>query len=483
MPNLRVFGATEFMDSAISPGVLSELILRGLPYSGPIARGRGASQREDEEEEMDDSERRADYKPLEALDFCGCVSSVFVASLQQFVEDEGLGLDYAPVSQSALSPVSPVIEHVEESSMILVPGRVFPALKRLCLRGVTSVPPSILSAFVCSFPSLTHLDLASTRCTPTLLQALAASPTIRLYSLSLSRCNRLTSESITSLLIEGGAVTEGIRELNLHGDTTFPSPLTRSGLKRIITKAKCVFSGQLEYLDLSGTSLDKSHLAAFSRQPALRSLGLNFLGTNLNVHEGTERLALSDVRDFLVHKAPNVEVVTLVGSTPELTGFFPPVAPQTIYGPATTQMTAMGCVSMALHSQFIQPLCSASFHLSHMSSNSSPPPPPTRLRVIELSTSTLLCLGAGALGWKIVKSRGGRAWYVDSTAVWVDGILQRGLRDGKGREVKECVERWACEGSPNGVGWHARKMEVLHGQGMLGREDGLYGAVSFAYMG
>src|SRR5258707_1991367 len=116
MPNLRVFGATEFMDSAISPGVLSELILRGLPYSGPSARGRGASQREDEEEEMDDSERRADYKPLEALDFCGCVSSVFVASLQQFVEDEGLGLDYAPVSQSALSPVSPVIEHVEESS-------------------------------------------------------------------------------------------------------------------------------------------------------------------------------------------------------------------------------------------------------------------------------------------------------------------------------------------------------------------------------
>ncbi|KAF8340662.1 uncharacterized protein EI90DRAFT_2966555 [Cantharellus anzutake] len=480
MPNLRAFGATEFMDSSLSPSVLAELILRGLPHRRPVGRGRGASRREDNEEEMDDVERRGEYKALEALDFCGCVSSVFVTSLQQFVEEEGLGLDYVSVPSPNRASSIPAIGHLDGPSLIPVPLKTFPGLKRLCLCGVTSVPPSVLIAFVTSFSSLTHLDLASTRCTPALLQALAASPTIRLYSLSLSRCNRLTSESIADFLIDGGAVTEGIRELNLYGDVTFPCPLTRLDLKKIITKAKCFANGQLEYLDLSGSSLDKSHLAIFSPQLALRSLGLNFLGTSVNVHEGTEGLALSDVREFLLNKAPNVEIVTLVGSTPELTGIAHAAGPRATYAPATTLTTARGAISMALHSQLIEPLCVPPFRTLRGSSRIPPPQPPTRLRVIDLSMSTLSCLGGGALGWKIVKSRGGRAWYVNSTTMWVNGVLQRGVQSGG---VTECIERWAREGSATGVGWHARKMEVLHGRGMLGREDGLYGAVSFAYTG
>src|SRR5260221_11256408 len=96
----------------------------------------------------------------------------------------------------------------------------------------------------------------------------------------------------------------------------------------------------------------------------------------------------------------------------------------------------------------------------------------TRLRVIELPINTLARLSAPAPGWKVVKSRGGRAWYVDSTALWVDGVLRResGLSDGKGKAVRECLERWACEGGANGVGGHARKMGVLHGQARFGRE-------------
>ncbi|KAF8328392.1 uncharacterized protein EI90DRAFT_3065059 [Cantharellus anzutake] len=482
MPNLRVFGATELIESAVSANVLAELILRGLPYNGAPVRGRGAVRLKHEMEEADDEERRAEYKPLEALDFCGCASPIFATSLQQFVKETGLGLSYKPAQPKRLAS-GHFNGHAKEPSLIPVPLRTFPGLRRLCLDGVASVSPDILSAFVCSFPSLTHLDLASTCCTPTLLQALAATPTIRLHSLSLSRCSRLTSESITDFLIDGGAVTEGIRELSLYGDATAPCPLTRWDLGRIVTEAKCFIRGQLEYLDLSGSALDKSHLAGFSPQPSLRSLGLNFLGANISMHEGTEGrtegLTLGDIRDFLFNKAPNVEIVTLVGSTPELTGTIHDGSPHA----SPAKLTASkGAISIALHSQLLLPLCVPAC-ISSDSPNYSPPEPPTRLRVVELSAFTLSCLGTGAFGWKIVKSRGGRAWYVDSTAVWADGALRRGVQEGKGKEVRVCLERWACEGSPHGVGWHARKMEVLHGQGMFGREDGLYGAVSFAYAG
>src|ERR1700733_2179545 len=142
MPNLKAFGATEFMDSAISAGVLAELVLRGSPVPlerrRPARRGRGvqhsraacSTESESDEDsdggEADEAERRAAAKPLEALDFCGCVSSVFVGALHAFVRNEGL---------LRLPGDKP-------------PQRTFIGLRRLGLRGVTSVPSSILSALV-----------------------------------------------------------------------------------------------------------------------------------------------------------------------------------------------------------------------------------------------------------------------------------------------------------------------------------------------
>jgi len=52
----------------------------------------------------------------------------------------------------------------------------FPGLQRLSVRGAKSIPPQILSTFVTALPSLTHLDLSSTRAGPDILDALAASP-------------------------------------------------------------------------------------------------------------------------------------------------------------------------------------------------------------------------------------------------------------------------------------------------------------------
>jgi len=111
----------------------------------------------------------------------------------------------------------------------------------------------------------------------------------------------------------------------------------------------------------------------------------------------------------------------------------------------------------------------------------------TRLRVIELSTTLLSALGSGAGSWRVVRSKGGRGWYVDTASGWVAGsggaLLRRDLE--KGHPWRRALEMLA-EANGNvssGIGWHARKMEVLHGHGLLGREDGLYGAVSFAYQG
>jgi len=87
-------------------------------------------------------------------------------------------------------------------------------------------------------------------------------------------------------------------------------------------------------------------------------------------------------------------------------------------------------------------------------------------------------------------SNGGRGWYVDTAAGWVSNprtgqgrVLKRDLPKGDAFRIE--MERLSdANGNVcSGIGWHARKMEVLHGHGMLGRESGLYGAVSFAYQG
>ncbi|KAF9520831.1 hypothetical protein BS47DRAFT_1374647 [Hydnum rufescens UP504] len=414
LPNLMAFGATEFMDSAMSTEVLSELFLRGSSMR-PIARGRGAvPNSEDELQEEEDEERLADYRPIQAIDLCGCVSSVFVNALQHFVESQGLGM-------------------VPTEGGLSRPRRSFTGLKRLGLRE--------------------------------LLHILGTSSTLRLQSVALARCTRLTRESITSFLIEGHS-THDITELSLYGDLTFPSSLTEEDLMRIVTEAPCFKSGRMEYLDLSSGPVTPAILIAFSTQPSLRSLGLSHIPT----------LSLSAISSFVLDRAPNVEILTLISSTPELCA------------------RNARDVSFAVHSNLLRSLRIVPFYfpifpfrVPESPSPSGPPVPgtPTRLRVIELGSPTLACLGAGADSWRVVRSRGGRAWYVDTASAWIDGVFRRDLA--VGHPVREEVTRLAaCDGNVIGsgsVGWHSRKMEILQGQGMLGREDGLYGAAAFAYVG
>ncbi|KAF8591114.1 hypothetical protein K439DRAFT_1656927 [Ramaria rubella] len=425
MLNLEAFGATEYMDGALTFPVLSELLLRGRP-----SRDRGRASRSRTSMEDDAAERLKDCKALEALDFCGCVSSVFVNALDEFIQTH--------------------LRNDEDGLAITLPG-----LQRLGLRGVRSVPSSVLTPFVLAFPSLTHLDLSGTLCSPDLLRKIACMPTLRLTSLALARCARLTSESITHLLVHGSA-TYGLKELSLYGDMTFSSALTEPDLLNIVLRAPCFTSGQLRYLDLSSCPVTPTILKSMSRQPTLRSLGLAHIPL----------LPLSSISAFMLQNSPNVEILTLVNTSPE-------------FSQASRQ------ASLALHSQIIQPLATAPFSFS-LTGPSMPKPPPTHLRVVELATNILSSLGGGAGSWRMVRSKGGRGWYVDTASGWIateTGSPQ--LRRDLPAEHPFRIELTRLADSngnvSSGVGWHARKMEVLHGHGMLGREDGLYGAVSFAY--
>ncbi|CAE6449191.1 unnamed protein product [Rhizoctonia solani] len=455
MPNLVTFGATEYMDGALTLGVLTELLLRGRRLT---TRSRGRALPGFVNDVDDDSERRADCKPLQAIDLCGCVSAVFVRALADFVAQNLLkGDGTSPDEEDARGRVG---RHGPRDEDDETPVAMLYGLQRLGMRGVTSVPPTILTPFVLACPRLTHLDLSGTRCGPELLDALAESPSVKLVSLNLGRCSRLTGRSLVDFLCYGRSVRT-LTELCLYGDATLPSPLSDSELDTLITEAPCFVSGTLQYLDFSSAPLTRAHIERFTSQPALRSLGLSHIPA----------LPLEDIAWFILNKAPNTEILTLIGSSPEI--------------------ARGGKVSLALHKHIIRPLCTPPFRITGLPGSlpSTAAEIPTRLRVIELSIATLNGLGAGAGAWRIVRSKGGRGFYIDSSAGWVaspeDGgaVLQRDLPEH--HPLRAEVERLAMANGnvSSGVGWHARKMEVLYGTGMLGREDGLYGAVSFAYQG
>lgn len=459
MPNLTAFGATEYMDGALTLPVLNELFFRGSSsrVPGRPSRGRGLITVDPNNTDEEDHERRRDCSELEAVDFTGCVSVVFVSALTEFVDTH-----LSPVSNNTSDEDRRDERRSRRAVRFEEDGPLtFPGLRRLSLRGVKSIQPPVLNSFVLAFPSLTHLDLSATRVTPDLLTALG-NTSVRLRSLSLARCIRLTGESIKTFLIQAPAAAQ-IQELSLYGDQTFPSPLSTSDLEELFTLAPCFTSGELIYLDLSSSPVTAESLSKWGPQPKLRSFGLSYIPD----------LQLEDIAKFITSKAQNVEILTLVSTSPDLEWS------RTGGGIEIPRGTARQ-TSLALHSKIISPLCTPPL-ISILTPVTTQPP--TRVRVIELSMPALVGLGAGAGTWRSIRSKGGRGWYVDTASGWVGGELIRGLpRDHPFRmEMNRLAD--ANGNVSSGVGWHARKMEVLHGCGMSGREDGLYGAVSFAYQG
>jgi hypothetical protein len=444
MTNLTAFGATEYMDGALTLPVLDELFLRGTPSQGRGRRIRSRGLTSDADDEDEDRERRGECKDLEAVDLTGCVSAVFVNALTEFVTAHLLPAE----SESSSSGDEERRERKTRTRNPQGEPLVFPGLQRLGMRGVKSIDPPILSPFILSFPSLTHLDLSGTRVTPELLSTLGESPTVRLQSLALARCVKLTSDSIRDFLVQS-PVAHGIRELSLYGDMTFVSPLTESDLWDIFALAPCFTRGELVYLDVSSAPVTEEMLSeACVPQPKLRSLGLSYIPD----------LPLQAIADFLCKKASNVEVLTIASTSPELD--CGSRIPQPGARPGSPRQA-----SIALHRSLITPLCIPPFSFSLSQPFAPVKPPSTALRVLELSTPLLTALGAGAGAWRIVKSKGGRGWYVDTACGWVaegaeGSVLKRNLPKEHGLRIEMDKMADANGNVSSGVGWHARKMEV-----------------------
>lgn len=479
-PKLRSLAMTEYVDSSLTLPVLTELFFRGYerpahPYSAEQEALDGqniythATEYVPYEPETDEEqwERRAEFSQMEALDFTGCVSKVFGESLLRFVQgwlvpSEG---EFDPEEDRGRSRRD---DRTWESSSLPWIKPTFPGLKRLSLRGCVTLSSELITTLISCCPNISHLDLSFTRVSPATLQVLASQPDLKLTALSLARSTRLTSESVREFLMHAPCAAT-IIDFNLYGDQTYESPLNPEDLEIIIRYAPCFQSGQLRYLDLSGAPFSRELLdpTVFSPQPRLKSLGLSFIPS----------LPLQPLANFLLHNASNIEVLTLTHSS-------------TLLDLGLTLSSL--AVNMNFHSKLVNPLCLPPFSVYGPSPDG--PGAPTRLRIIELSQTVRKALGTGARDWKTIRSKGGRGWYVDTSAGWVGEhdhehhgpsriVFKRLLdRDHPWRRYLEHLSQADGKVS-SGVGWHSRKMEIVKGHGMMGREEGLYGAGAFAFEG
>ena len=393
---LVAFGSSETMDSALSLEVLEALLLHDGARSRP-SRVRDVSMERD---------AGPVHNALQSLDLCGCISPKFLHAMRLFVEKH-----LEPASQHRAmydlieedENTDSESEHRGRSRTALLPhhmvqhrtttharSRTFPSMQRLGLKGV-SLPRDVLASFVLSFPNLTHLDLSETKVDAAMLDALGRS-TIQLESLSLSRCRAITSESLVKLLV-GSPTTKGLTELALQGTLLFPTPVSQEDARFILTHAPCMQSGALRYLDVGGCQLTDDDLSVVPPQHSLLDLGLGAM----------PNLTLQGVSTFLLHTAPNVQILDLSHSCATHSQVHAVHLYHDLLAPCTQRPPALA-VAEQLREMGIKKDTSEPWH------------PPTNLRVVELSSSVLGTVRGGVGSWKVIWGAGRRGWVVDTAA-------------------------------------------------------------------
>ncbi|RSH76624.1 uncharacterized protein EHS24_005509 [Apiotrichum porosum] len=527
-PNLRSICMTEYVDSALSYPVVEEIFFRGYhkprvfrqrstSLSPAAIRARSVSVHpsaleqitlEDQldpprpvyvpyEDETDEQKwtRRNLFTPLEALDLTGCVSRAFTEAADEFGEnwlnvgipeesddeERGRGRGRQPRRVESATDTED-----DDEDLPLAERRThrprFHALRRLSLRACMTLPATFIQGLILCMPHLTHLDLSATRLSDSLLRTLTTNAPrgLRLQSLSLARCAQLSPHVVVDFLVDSPAARDLV-ELNLFVNPTQGNAIEGEDLIRLLSKAPCIRSGRLRYLDLSSAGFTVEHLSpdVFPPQPSLVSLGLSHI----------PELPLREVATFIQNQAPGVEILTLQGTS--IRDLRPDAS--------TLQIT------LALHALLINPLTTQPFSLANAldlargTAQVDLAAGPTRLRVVELSSSITRSLtssqGSGRTEWQVVKSKGGRGWYVDVSAGWIYsdtvGIWGRAPEDaaasGEGLARKSFIPPLArhTPQAPDGrvrsdVGWHSRKMEIVRGYGMMGREEGMGGVAAFA---
>ncbi|CEH16381.1 F-BOX/LEUCINE RICH REPEAT PROTEIN [Ceraceosorus bombacis] len=436
-------GFCESMDSAIDVAVLEALLFRDGKLTPP-SRIRGISM---ERARREGSERRR----LQAMDLSGCISNAFKAGLQTFVDrhlnkssgrststlfeesetstadDDESQVDEeedrrgrsrsthrtgtsewssarsssartARSSQQVQRSLSRYSRADDDEAPSTHPARAtrFPSLRRLSLSYVT-FPESLLQPFILSFPRLIHLDLTGTKIGPQTLFLLGAQPGLHLHSLSLAKCPHMSSESIRWLLVDS-PVCHSLTELSLAGTLLQPTPIDALDMKAILTEAPCMLHGAMRYLDLASCPVAEV-LGEIHVQPCLLDLGLGSL----------PRLSLSKISEFLIAKAPNVQVLSI---------------PETSSALGSGALSPMDIVESLLRPCAVPPPLTLSQQLAQMGLpqllGAQPNAAPvqrakTNLRVVELALGPLRGFGKYH-GWQAIFGAGRRGWLVDCTA-------------------------------------------------------------------
>lgn len=393
---LVAFGSSETMDSALSLQVLEALLLRDGASSRP-SRVRDVS-----------TERGVGpvHNALQSLDLCGCISPRFLEAMRAFVRKH---LEPVPTNRPMYDLLEeedddddPNMERRGRSRTIALPKRTsrgvsskfrtrtFPSMQRLGLKGV-SLPRDLLAPFLLAFPNLRLLDLSETRVDASILDALGQS-TIRLESLSLSRCRAITSESLVKLLVHS-PTTFHLTELAIQGTLLFPTPVSPEDLCFILSNAPCMRSGALRYLDMGGCALTNDSLSLVPPQHALLDLGLGAIPD----------ITLSAVCSFLLHTAPNVQILDLSHSC-------------TAHGPVHAVHLYHDLLAPCTQRPPALEIAEQLRALGIKKDTSEPWHPPTNLRVLELGSAALGTIRGGVGTWKVIWGAGRRGWVVDTAA-------------------------------------------------------------------
>lgn len=408
--------------SSLNLDVLEEILLRG-----------GTAFRDGDFSQLQGTQLALRTQPIERIDFCGCVSRTFLEALADLRDKYNL-FEGTPHNQSHRAEDPP-------------PSTVFPHVKRLGLFNVIA-SSQLFTDFVLSFPNLTHLDLGNTRTNGTILSHIGRSTTIRLQSLSLAKCQQLSSQAIRDFLIDSNQnVLENLTELNLFCEGTIAIALTREHLLEILQQSIPFNSGKLRYLDLSTSPLDDELLAtSFAAQPALVDLGL----------ANCPNITWRSLSTFLEQKAPNVEVLDIRGSCRQSLFLGSPTQARVARRNDVLLNTIVG-----VHQFLISPAGQA---------------PRTKLRVLELDEKVLDAIDEANANsdWKVCFGKGWRGWYVNCTIAMhtsKDGTrtMERLEKDDIRRKRMFELAKRSKSGGYN-LGWHSRKMAILGDDGM--RESG-----------
>jgi len=441
--------------------------------------------------------------PVKALDLCGCISSKFRTSIKDFIIDHALSSPYPPTPADS-NPTA-----LMNTPTGLLRSTRFPFLTRLGLSRVMILDDLELSDFLSGFVNLLDLDLSHTRAGTNVLHTLQiikksdrskpesviSRPSLR--SLNLSKCRGLTTDNLVGFLCgtQDGNDAEwedpmdsigGLEELSLHGDLTQPTPLDSEALDKILASCPALLSGKLTTLDLSSVAIDDSVLdlkRKMPQQPRLLQLGLG----------SCPHVSLETIRYLLEEKMKSVEVLDISSSCLSAR------QRETRFGQAVSSISAG-----KLHSELITPVT----HIDPEGRRAS------NLRVIELEDASLQAIRGGAGGWKAAFGKGRRGWYVDLSVTVIIAkdassqdpsfasprrqVISRcrnNLKSGNLESIESFTEEAevgrleaSLEALKNSdetirhteIGWMSRKTEILHGSGLLGRQEGLYGFHAFA---